>query len=186
MEETKLEIEIPKKEGSKKRLAIFWARMLGWIATGCGAPIAVFATKFGLFKSVEQSEVYDEMGNLVQKSIALNGWGIVSCFLIFWTIAQILSEVLKRLDGYSLTKQVLTGFKNRIIPLVIAFGMFYALQGVIAEILFCLGTIIISQIAAIALNPLPQWRYSKNKEENYDDALAYAFTAFSKAIHKNK
>lgn len=186
MEETKLEIEIPKEEGSKKRLAIFWARMLGWIATGCGAPIAVFATKFGLFKTVEQSEVYDEMGNLVQKSISLNGWGIVSCFLIFWTIAQILSEVLKSLDGYSLTKQIITGIKHRIIPLVIAFGTFYLLQGVINEILFCLGTIIVSQIAAIALNPLPQWRYNKNKEENYDDALSYAFTAFSKALHKNK
>lgn len=184
--DNELEITSPKETGKTKQLLIFWTRMIGWLATGCAAPITVFAVKFGLFKTVEQNTVYDEMGNLVQTSISLNGWGIVSCFLVLWTLAQIVSEITQSLQGYSLTKQFLTGFKNRIIPLAIAFGAFYMLQGVISQILFCLGTIIISQILAILLNPLPQWRYKKNKEENYDDALSYALSSLTKTINKNK
>ena len=184
--DNELEIASPKETGKTKQLLIFWTRMIGWLATGCAAPITVFAVKFGLFKTVEQNTVYDEMGNLVQTSISLNGWGIVSCFLVLWTLAQIVSEITQSLQGYSLTKQFLTGFKNKIIPLTIAFGAFYMLQGVISQILFCLGTIIISQILAILLNPLPQWRYKKNKEENYSDALSYAFSSLTKTINKNK
>ena len=187
-EKDKIEIPIEKTTGKRKQLAIFWSRMLGWVATGCVAPIGVFAAKFGLFKASHYVEHYDEMGNLVRTSIALNGWGIVSCFLIGWTLIQILNEVLHSFnEGYSFTKQIITGIKNRIIPLAVAFFICIWLNGVIGEIMFCLGTIIVSQIIAIPLNPMPEWRARKKQAEDYSDVYTMVYKIFKdKFKSKNK
>ncbi len=167
--ETKTEIQVP--NDSRKSLVIFWSRMLGWITTQCVLPIGIFSWKFGLFNKASYGTQYDELGNVVKTSISLNGWGIVSIFLVGWTVIQILNQVLDSMEGYSLTKQTIDGIKSRVIPLVIIFFICYFLNGVLAEIMYCLGTLIVSQLVSIPLNPLPQWVYKKKGVEDYRDAL---------------
>lgn len=152
--------------------AVFWTRMTSWIGVSCVAPITVFATKFGLFEKEKYAPVYDELGNVINKTPpALNGWGIVSCIVIGFTVLNILKEVSKAYTGYSLTKQVIVGITSAV-PLVIALAICYFLEGVIDNVRYCLIVIIITKIVATPLNPLPKWRYEKNGIENYDDFLA--------------
>ena len=155
------------------KLAIFWTRMTGWLLASCVAPVAVFATKFGLFSEEQYAPVYDELGNVVNSTApALNGWGIVSCLIVGFTLISIIKEVVKAYTGYSLTKQVLTGIVHSILPLVICFAMCYFLDGVLDNIRYCLLVLIITKLVAIPLNPLPKWRYEKNGVENYNDFLS--------------
>jgi hypothetical protein len=156
------------KPTTKSRL-IFWGRMTGWLGTGVVAPITTFAVKFGLFTKSEP--VTDALGNVIQqKGIALNGWGIVCCLLIGSYIMQILKEVVDSNKGYSLTKQCYDGLM-KLIPLIMAYGICYFLNGVLAQIMYCLAILIVCRAAAVPLNPLPKWRYDKTGEEDYSDLL---------------
>jgi hypothetical protein len=155
-----------------KDLLIFWARMLGWILAKCGAPIGVFAVKFGLFKPNEPE--VDSLGNVTeQPSIALNGWGIIACIIIGITLMSILKEVVAAFPSYSLAKQCFTGIVKTIIPLVMLYLICFFLNGVVSEIMFCLGTLIIFWGIAIPLNPLPKWKFEKKGSEDYGDALSF-------------
>lgn len=165
-EETKESIE------SRKRLLVFWARMIGWLATGVGAPITTFALKFGLFNKYGYEVTTDELGNVTGSHIAINGWGIVSIILIGATVLSIISEIIDAYSHkYSFTKQCLVGLKNRIIPIAIAIGVCFYLKGVIEQVIFCLTVIGISQIAAIPLNPMPEWKSRVKGEEDYSDII---------------
>ena len=160
------------KKTESKGLLAFWIRMILWVIAQAGVPITVFAIKFGLFTTESITTSYDELGNVVQTSISLNGWGIVSVFLIGWTVMQIVNSIIESMeDGYSMVKQVVKGVKSRIIPLVITFFICYYLEGVLKEVMFCLIILIASQLVAIPLNPLPQWIYKKKGVEEYKDAL---------------
>lgn len=153
---------------TKSRL-IFWSRMSGWLGVGVVTPVVTFATKFGLF--VEQEPVVDALGNTIEPAgIAFNGWGIVCCVLVGSYIMQILKEIVAANQGYSLTKQCYDGVM-KLIPLIIAYGVCYFLNGVLAQVMFCLGTIIACRAAAIPLNPLPKWRFDKTGIEDYSDLL---------------
>ena len=165
---------------TKNRL-VFWGRMTGWTGVGVVAPIATFASKFGLFSS--QEPVVDALGNTVESGgIALNGWGIVCCFLIGSYIMQILKEVVAANQGYSLTKQVYDGVV-KLMPLIIAYGICFFLNGVLGQIMYCLAILIVCRAAAIPLNPLPKWRYEKSGVEDYRDLLS-GLTEIVKNIKK--
>lgn len=186
MEDEILSEQIVQETSSRKGLLVFWLRMLGWLATGLGAPIATFAIKFGLFTKSGYELTVDEMGNVTSSTIALNGWGIVSCILIGFTAISILKEVIDAYSNkYSLAKQCFTGLKNKIIPITIAVVILYFLKGVIDQIIFCLVVIGISEIAAIPLNPLPEWRNRKQGEEDYSDLLT-GFVKLVKQASKKK
>lgn len=165
--------QAPDVKEKRKALAVFWLRMFGWLLTGCGAPITTFAVKFGLFTKTGYEIVYDELGNPTSiTTTALNGWGIVSCMLVGFTIIQILKEVVSAYTGYSLTKQILDGILHKIIPLLIAFFICYFISGVVQQMMVCLGVVIVCQIVAIPLNPLPKWKYEKKGCEDYSDAMS--------------
>ena len=165
---------------------VFWTRMTGWLATGCAAPIAVFATKFGLFNKSGYSVQTDELGNVTNATVtAFNGWGLVSVFIIVWTLISILKEIRNAYSGYSLTKQCLDSFISGIMPLIIAFAVCYFLNGVLEEAMFCLGTIIICRTIAIPLNPLPKWRYETKGVEDYSDALTFLVKAVKSKVKKD-
>lgn len=154
------------------KLTIFWSRMAGWLATSCAAPIAVFANKFGLLSEDQYKPVYDELGNLISETPpALNGWGILSCILVGFTLMSIIKEITNAYTGYSLTKQVLTGIVHSVMPLIIAFCICYFLEGVLYHVKYCLIVLIISKTVSIPLNPLPAWRYEKSGVEDYNDAI---------------
>lgn len=155
---------------SKHPRAVFWARMLGWFGTGCVLPIAVFASKFGLFKTTPTT---DSLGNVVSDvNVSLNGWGIVACVLLGSYLTNVLKEVADANTGYSLTKQCFTGI-SKTMPLIIAYLVCYFLNGVLAQVMYCLAWLIVSRIIATPLNPLPKWKYEKQGVEDYDDALKY-------------
>ena len=157
---------------ARKELLTFWARMIGWLAAGVGAPITVFALNFGLFNEYGYEVTTDELGNVTGSHIALNGWGIVSACLIGFTIFSILSEIIDAYSNkYSFTKQCLVGLKNKILPIAIALGVCFYLKGVIEQIIFCLEVIGLSQIAAVPLNPMPKWKAEKKGEEDYSDII---------------
>lgn len=157
---------------ARKELLVFWARMLGWLATGVGAPITTFAIKFGLFDKYGYTVTTDELGNVVSSHIALNGWGIVSIILIAFAGISILNSIIDAYAAkYSFTKQCLIGIKNKIVPLAVAIGICYYLKGVIEQVIFCLTVIGISQLAAIPLNPMPKWKAKVKGEEDYSDII---------------
>lgn len=109
---------------------------------------------------------------ILEKSYALNGWGIISCFLIGYTLIQVMREVIKSYTGYSLTKQILEGILKSVLPLTITYAICYFLYGAIEQIMFCLAIIIITRLIAIPLNPLPKWRFEKTGKEDYSEATA--------------
>ena len=167
------EEETQESVSGRKSLLIFWARMIGWLATGVGAPITTFALKFGLFSSYGYEVTTDELGNVTGSHIAVNGWGIVSIVLIGFTIISIVNEIVDAYSHkYSFTKQCLVGIKNKIIPIAIAIAICYFLKGVLEQIIFCLTVIGLSQLAAVPLNPLPKWKSEVKGEEDYSDLIS--------------
>ena len=164
-----------------KKRAIFWTRFVSWLGVGCVTPIAVFATKFGLFKA--SVPMTDSLGNPIQNvNITLNGWGIISCLIVGSYLANILKEIANAHTGYSLTKQVYTGFSN-LMPLVVAWSVCYFLKGVLDEAMFCLMVLIMCRAASVPINPLPKWRFEKQGIEDYSD-FTESLTKFVKSFKK--
>lgn len=154
-----------------KALVIFWVRMVSWIATSCVIPIVTFSVKFGLFNKTTVKT--DSLGNVIEtQSTSLNGWGIVACAVIGFTVSTILKEVIAAYPQYSLAKQWLTGFRKIVLPLLIGFFVCLFINNVVQHIMFCLGTLAVCQFIAIPLNPLPKWRYEKSGVEEYSTALS--------------
>lgn len=171
LEQTSSE-ESKQSVSARKELLIFWMRMLGWLAAGVGAPITTFSIKFGLFTEYGYTINTDELGNATEFRIALNGWGILSVALIGVAALSIINEIIDAYSNrYSFTKQCLIGLKNRIIPIAIAIGICFYLKGVIDQIIFCLSVLGISQLLAIPLNPMPQWKAKVKGEEDYSDLV---------------
>ena len=168
---------------SVKNLIVFWVRFTGWVGTSCIAPIVVFANKFGLFKEAHYEPVYDELGNTINASPpALNGWGILSCLIIGFTIMNILKEVSKAYIGYSFTKQIIKGICSTI-PIVICFAICYFLEDNISTIKYCLAVIIVTKLISIPINPLPKWRYEKTGVEVYENFLK-TISGYLKSLKK--
>lgn len=169
---------LPPEENSssayaRKELLIFWLRMIGWAAAAVAAPITTFSIKFGLFTEYGYQVTTDDLGNVTGMKVALNGWGIVSILLIAFAIISVLNEVIDAYaKKYSYAKQILLGIKNKIVPIAVAIGVCYFLKGVVDQIIFCLTTIGICQLAATALNPLPEWKSKKKGEEDYSDLIS--------------
>ena len=165
--------ETPESVKARRDLLVFWLRMIGWVVAGVAAPITTFSIKFGLFTEYGyQAVTTDELGNVTGMHVALNGWGIISCALIGFTIISVLNEIIDAYSKkYSFTKQILIGLRNRIIPIAIAIAAFYFLKGCMEQIIFCLTVIGIGQLVAIPINPLPKWKAEKKGEEDYSDIL---------------
>jgi len=177
-------VETEESVKARKELLIFWARMIGWLAAGVGAPIATFSIKFGLFTQYGYEVTTDELGNITGSHIAINGWGIVSVILIAFTAISIIKTIIEAYSTkYSFTKQCLVGLKNRIIPIAIGIAICFWIKGVVEQVIFCLVVIGISQIAAIPLNPLPKWKAKVKGEEDYSDLIT-GFRSFLR--HYNK
>lgn len=170
---------------SKHPKAIFWTRLVCWIAVGCGIPIAVFATKFGLFAPA--APAVDALGNpIVSDNASLNGWGIVACLLVGSYISNIVKEVSDATEGYSMTKQIWKGISSTL-PLVIIFTVCYFLSGVLSQVMFCLATVIVCKLIATPINPLPKWKWEKRGVEDYAQ-LSEVLTNFIKSTkegHRN-
>lgn len=153
---------------TKSRL-IFWSRMAGWVGVGVAAPITTFAVKFGLF--TESKTTVDALGNTIEHTnIALNGWGIICCFLVGVYATQILKEVVAANKGYSFAKQCYDG-AVKLLPFIMLYGICYFLNGVLSQVMFCLAILILCRAVAVPLNPLPKWRYDKSGVEDYSDLL---------------
>ena len=183
MEELQLTQE-QQESNAKTGLLTFWLRMVGWLATGLGAPITTFSIKFGLFNSYGYETMTDELGNVTGTKIAINGWGIVSIILVIFTISSILKEVIEAYSNeYTLAKQCLVGIKNKILPIAILLALCYCLKSCLDQAIFCLTVIGIAQIAAIPLNPLPQWKWNKLHKEDYSDLLT-GLTTFIRKQNK--
>jgi hypothetical protein len=171
--------ETEKLNEGRQSLLVFWLRMAGYVLAGVGAPITTFAVKFGLFNTYGYETVTDELGNVVGTRVALNGWGIVSVVLAGVFFINVMKQIVASYSGYSMTKQVLMGVYQKILPLAIAIGICYFLKGVLDQILFCLITIGISQIVAIPLNPLPKWSADRG-EESYEDLISRGISLFKR------
>lgn len=152
---------------TKSRI-MFWLRMASWTGVGCVAPVAVFASKFGLFTTTVS---YDALGNPIPNAnVSLNGWGIISCIVIGMFLTSIVREIADAHVGYSLTKQCYMGI-SKTIPLIVAYAVCYFLSGAIGHLMYCLAVLIVCKIASTPLNPLPKWKYEKLGVEDYADAL---------------
>lgn len=153
-----------------RKLIIFWTRMLGWLIASCVIPIVTFSIRFGLFNKAAVKT--DALGNVIEtQSTSLNGWGIISCVIIGFTISAIIKEVVSAYPKYSFAKQCLVGFRKIVLPLSVGFFVCVFLSGVIHHVMFCLGVLALCNVVAIPLNPLPKWRYEKSGVEEYSSAV---------------
>ena len=159
-------------QSNLKSRMIFWLRMLGWLGTSCVAPISIFAIQFGLFDQSGYEVTVDELGNITSVApTALNGWGIVSCIILFWAMVQVLRDVRDSYTGYSFKKQCIDGIL-KLMPLIVAFAICFFLRGALDDVIYCLSIIIISRLCSIPLNPLPKYKYESKGIENYEDGLS--------------
>lgn len=162
---------------NKHPRAIFWTRFVSWIAVGCGAPITVFATKFGLFTA--EVPTVDALGNVVSApNVSLNGWGIVACLLVGSYLSNIVKEIADATEGYSMMKQVWKGISDTL-PLIIILTVCYFLSGVLSQVMYCLTTVIVCKLAATPINPLPKWKWEKKGVEDYSQ-ISEVFTSLIK------
>lgn len=148
------EKEVVKKEETKKGLSekqVFWLRFVGWVLFAAILPVAFIIWRFNLFTE--------------RSPLALSGWGFMAIVIIALFIISLLKYVRAGLP-YSLFSQCVTGFCKVILPLVIFYAVLYCIQQNLGIFLQALGCVILCELVAIPLNPMPKWIHDNVKEED--------------------
>ena len=124
----------------------FILRVLVWLVFVAVIPIVTIIDKYDMVKN---------------GTLKYTGWGIIVLAIITVVVMVMLGYYLKTMK-WSMTKQVIAGVRNVIIPL----GLLFIGAGLIASnienIRYILIVSIISEAIAIPINPFPQWVYEKN------------------------
>ncbi|WP_281512136.1 hypothetical protein [Mammaliicoccus vitulinus] len=128
----------------------FWIRLVCYSLFGLACPIIFLAWRFKLFTN---------------KEIALSGWGVIAIMFVTLFFLKLINTVRKSLQ-FSIYKQILDGICKVIIPLTIAAICVYCFQNIMKEMFEFLCVLIVCEMIAICLNPLPQWKHDHNIQES--------------------
>lgn len=141
------------KEVTKKGLTprqLFWTRFALWVLFALVAPVAFIAWRFELFK-----------GN----HVSISGWGFLAIVIIAVFIISLLRYVKKGLP-FSFMSQCISGLCKVILPLVCLYAILYCIQQNLQAFLQALGCVILCELVAIPLNPMPQWMHDNLEEKD--------------------
>lgn len=130
----------------------FWSKFAIWSILAVVVPIVSIAIK------------YDLLG---KGKLKFTGWGIIALLILFIFVTVLLGYFLKLLK-WSMTKQILQGVRNVLVPIFFIFLGCELIANNIENIKVILLITLISEAAAIPFNPFPQWLYLKNRQEMVD------------------
>lgn len=134
----------------KQSRKVFWIRLALYILFGGLAPGAFLIWRFDLFSEIS--------------SLSIGGWGIVCILFVGLFFLKLLKAVKEGLP-YSFGTQCINGICKVVLPLLIALLILYAVQNCVAELMQFLGVVIVCEIIAIPLNPLPKWAHDNGIKE---------------------
>lgn len=120
----------------------FWLRLSLYIIFGGIIPFAFLVWRFNLFGKVS--------------SISIGGWGIVAILFVAIFFIRLFKAVRKGLP-YSIWTQILDGIVKIIIPLAVAAVIVYLFKDLTEQIFQFLMVLIVSELIAIPVNPIPRW-----------------------------
>lgn len=134
----------------KQSKKAFWIRLVLYVLFGGVAPGAFLIWRFDLFSEIS--------------SLSIGGWGIVCIAFVGIFFLKMLKAVKEGLP-YSFGTQCINGICKIILPLLIALLILYAVQNCITELMQFLGVVIVCEVIAIPLNPIPQWAHENGIKE---------------------
>lgn len=150
--------------------AVFWIRFALWSLCACVIPFLFIVYRFQLFQTISK--------------IQIGGWGMIAIIIVAVFAFSIIRYVKMALSAkYSLAVQILNGICKIIIPLVVVMVIIYNIKSNIDLFIQVLGVVIISEMVAIPLNPLPKWAYEQQKnvrEEERKETVDYLLDSFFK------
>lgn len=132
---------------SKKQ---FWIRLGLYILFGAVIPFAFLIWRFQLFQKVS--------------GLSIGGWGIVGIIFVAIFFLKLMKAVRNGLP-FSLGTQILEGVCKIIFPFLIAAICVYLFKDMMDEIFQFLCVVIVCEMFAIPLNPIPQWAHENKIEE---------------------
>lgn len=147
-EEKKEETGVEKTESNAK--AIFIARLSAFVIFSTILPACFVMWRYGIFTNGEVK-------------LNLAGWGLI-CSIIVFVVARYVMGQLKAVMPWSLFSQVVTGFMNVILPLLLVYFALTSMRDSMDLLIQCVLAIALSEAVAIVVNPFPQWRHDHNVE----------------------
>ena len=124
----------------------FILRVILWLVFAGVVPIVCIIDKYDMIKN---------------GTLKYTGWAIIVLAIITIIIMVVLGYYLK-LMKWSMTKQIISGIRNVMIPLCLLFVGAGLIASNIENIRYILVVSIFSEAVAIPINPFPKWVYERN------------------------
>jgi len=139
------ESENKNKKMSKKEFAL---RMVLFTIFGLVLPFGFVVYRYGLFKDTHTT---------------LTGIGLFAVIIAFVFIKHVLN-MYKKANEHTMTAQIISGYSKVIIPLLILLYFVVKMSGDIETFIQSLECVIVCELIAIPIDPLPVWAYQRNIE----------------------
>lgn len=152
---------------SKKELLL---RLSIYYIFGAILPFLFLAWRFELFKKVSK--------------ISIGGWGLVGIIFVFLFTTSTIKKIKNGMP-YSYAKQILDGVAKVILPLILAAFCVYYMQDLMKELFQFFCIVIVCELIAIFVNPLPQWEHENNIEKT-ESSVKKILEAFGVLNKENK
>lgn len=129
---------------------IFWTRLVFWVLFACVLPFLFIGYRFDLFQHISK--------------IKISGWGIFAIIIVAVFIFVLIRYVKLGFVGtYNFGVQCFNGFTKVILPLLLVALIVNAVKSEIEYFSQALNFVILSEIIAIPINPMPKWVNDKQK-----------------------
>lgn len=146
-EETKAEEKVSLSQFLKSHpKSIFWTRLVLFLIFGLILPIAFIIWRFDLFRAIS--------------NIRIGGWGIIVVIFVGIFAIGVVKYIKLALGAkYTLFGQCLSGLIKVVLPLMLLYALLKSIQSSLEYALQTVGCVILCEIIAIPVNPLPKWAY---------------------------
>ena len=136
---------------------IFWFRFVAWVLFGAVLPFLFIAFSFNIFKKMS--------------AFSLSGWGIIAIIIIAAFIIRLVKYLRKGFSKKSVfAKQCIDGICQVIIPLIALYALIKISVTNLQLFLQALGCVILCELIAIPLNPMPAWVEKCKKDSGDEEA----------------
>jgi len=126
----------------------FIIRFIAFVVSGCVLPFAFIAYRYDIFKSPHST---------------LTGVGFLAIILVLVFAIYILN-MIKKAHPHTMMTQIISGYTYIAIFLLLPLLWVQAIEGDIEMYEQVLEVVILCEMVAIPVNPLPLWAYQKNIE----------------------
>lgn len=130
---------------------IFAFRFVFWALFACVIPFLFIAFRFDLFQSVSK--------------IKIGGWGIIGIIIVAIFVFVLIRYVkLAFSETYSFGVQCFNGLTKIILPLLLVALVVHVIKSDVETFAQSLNFVIVSELIAIPINPMPKWVNEKQKD----------------------